>query len=451
MKLTELWLLTLKELPHGSSKRHLFLNNYQLKIFGLTPGQNLTLQVGVTETHVIVAKQRIHSSPTSIYISRAVFDDFPYYQGEPLKPVILSNKKFILGPSVGLAITRYSWKNINKRNAIKKRALLALKKGILFYCFRLNKVDWKNNLVKAYCLNPDNHKWVKKILPVPQVIHDKGAKPGPNTVKGFSNRGKVHNIQWINTTRTFGKWETIQALRSVSKTAEYFPETTLLTLTNLTEFLRKYKYCYIKSNYGRNGRQVFRIEKAGKYYLCKAGGSIVESRKFNELKNIYTFFLKNVGENLILQQGIRLARIANSPFDMRILMQKNVDCDWIISAVNFRIAKPGAIVTNFAAGSRDVLILPGEDLIHPDLSWNTLEHFVLQTVNAMETSFGSLGEIGLDVGLGRDGKLWLIEANSRPSSIAYRKASLETCNQIFGLPLDYASSLVKQFYDNVNT
>jgi glutathione synthase/RimK-type ligase-like ATP-grasp enzyme len=449
MRHVELWLFTLEVLPHGSSKKQLLLNNHQLEMFSLTPGQTLTLQVGVTESVVEVAIQMIHSSPTTLYLSRAAFKDFPYYQGEPLRQVFLSNRKLVLGPTLGLTVSKNSWENIDKSDAIAKIALLALEKGMLFYCFRLNSVDWDNNLVEAYCFNKINYQWVKKTLPVPQVIHDRGSYPGPKTVQGYPNRGKVHNIQWINTTRTFGKWETFQALRFFRETTEYLPETTLLTLSKLTEFLKKYQHCFIKSNYGRSGRQVFRIEKAGKYYLCKTGGSAVKSWKFTNLEKLCTFLHKNLGENLILQQGILLAQIGDSPFDMRMLVQKNASTDWIISALNFRIAKPGAITTNFAAGARDVFIAPGEDLLHAGLSWETLEHFALQTVCAMETFFGSLGEIGLDVGLDRQGKLWLIEANSRPSSIAYRKANSEVCKQIFGLPLDYASSLIRRIYDNL--
>ena len=451
MEQIEVWLFTLEVLPHDLSKKQLYLNNRQLEMFRLTPGQNLTLQVGVTESQVEAAAQTIHSSPTVLYVSREVLNDFPFYQGEPLRLVILSESKLILGPTIGFTVTRKSWKNIDKCNSIKKRALLALNKGILFYCFRLNKVDWEKNTVKAYCLDPYNYQWVKKIIPVPQVIHDRSAKPGPKTVKGYSGRGKVNNIQWINSTRTFGKWETFQALKSSKKTAGYFPKTTLLSLPKLSKFLKKFKYCFVKSNYGRGGRQVFRIEKAGKYYLCKKGGNVIESWKFKKLKNVCTFLHENLGKNLILQQGISLAQINGSPFDMRILLQKNASCDWIISAINFRIAKPGAIVTNFAAGSRDVFIYPGEGLIHESLSWERLEYFTLQTVNAMETFFGSIGEVGLDMGLDREGKLWLFEANSRPSSIAYRKAPSEACSKIFGLPLDYASYLVRSLYNNFET
>ena len=451
MEQIEVWLFTLEVLPHDSSKKQLYLNNCQLEMFRLTPGQNLTLQVGVTESQVEAAAQTIHSSPTVLYVSREVLKDFPFYQGEPLKLVFLSESKLILGPTIGFTVTRKSWKNIDKCNSIKKRALLALNKGILFYCFRLNQVDWENNMITAYCINPGTYQWVKKTLPVPQVIHDRSAKPGPKTVEGYTQRGTVHNIQWINTTRTFGKWETFQALKHFRKTAEYFPETTLLTLSRLKYFLNKYEFCFIKSNYGRGGHQVFRVEKKGKYYLCNKGGSIIQSWKFSRLKKVCKFLRKTLGEKLILQQGISLAHIGDSPFDMRILVQKNASNNWIVSALNFRIAKPGAIVTNFAAGSRDVFLFPGEDLIHPELSWDMLQHFSLQTVNAMEAFFGSIGEVGLDVGLDRKGKLWLLEANSRPSSVAYRKAPSEACSQIFGLPLDYASYLVRSLYNNLET
>lgn len=451
MKQFEPLLFTLKVLPHGPGKKLLFLNNYQLEMFNLAPGQFLTLQVGITESLVEVetAPRMISPSPFVLYISRTVFNDFPYYQGEPLKPVILSDRKLVLGPAVGFTVSRSSWKNMDKCDAIKKRALLALKKGILFYCFRLSRVDWNNNLVEAYCLNPGSGQWVKKTLPVPQVIYDRGVKPGPKTVKGFSKRGIVQNIQWINSTRTFGKWETFLALKSFRETAGYFPETALLTLSKLAEFLKKYDCCFVKSNYGRGGRKVFRIEKREKYYLCKKGGSVIKSWKFTKLEKACSFLRKKLGRNLVLQQGILLARVGDSPFDMRILVQKDTDNNWAISALNFRIARPGAVVTNFAAGSRDVLVTPGENLIHAGLSWDTLQHFCLQTVKSMECYFGSLGEIGLDAALDKDKRLWLLEANSRPSSIAYRNASVKAGSQIFGLPLDYACYLVKQHHKHL--
>ncbi|MFZ7102548.1 MAG: YheC/YheD family protein [Peptococcaceae bacterium] len=439
---------TLEALPQETRKKLLFLNNYQLKMLNLTPRKELTLRIGVTELPVKTALQNIYASPTAMYLSKAALNDLPFYQGEPLRLILRLDQKLILGPALGLTVSQNTWENITKSDSLKKRALLALEKGILFYCFRLKKVDWENNSVEAYCLNPSDYNWVKKIVPVPRIIHDRGSYPGLKTIASFPNKGNVQNIQWINTTRTFGKWETYQALKSLPKTLNYLPETTLFAAPKLAEFLEKYKYVFIKGNYGRSGRQVYRVEKEDNAYLCKTGGSVIKSRKFNDLEKLGSFLHKTLGEYLILQQGILLAHIDDSPFDMRILVQKNINNNWIISALNFRIAKPGAIVTNFAAGARDVFTVPGERLLHPKLSWEIITTFTLQTVQALENFFGNLGEIGLDVALDREGKLWLFEANSRPSSMAYRDAQPEACRQIFGLPLDYACYLARQSSPN---
>jgi hypothetical protein len=441
---------TLKDLNQKSYKKKLFLNDYQQQLFNMTDGSIITLQVGVTKIIVEVATQTIHSSRTTLYFSTEAFSELLFYQGESLRVAYLSGKKLYLGPSLGITLPKnLGRKYINNNAALKKRAVLALEKGMFFYCFHLNRTDWNNNLVKAYRYNSTNNVWEKKMIPVPQVIDDRGSYPGPKTVKSYTSLGKVYPIQWINTTRTFGKWETYQALMFFEETTKYVPETSPLTLLKIEQFLQKYKYVYIKHNYGRNGTKVFRIEKTGNYYLCKKGGSVVKSWCFTMLEHLYSFIVSTLGDNVIIQQGITLATIDDSPFDMRILVQKNTYSEWDISALNFRIAAPGAIVTNFAAGARDVCLSPGEALLHARLSWESLRAFILRTVYAMETYFGNLGEIGLDVGLDKDGNLWLIEANSRPSSIAYREVTTEASNRIFGLPLEHACSLVKQLYNNL--
>lgn len=356
----------------------------------------------------------------------------------------MSQKQFEYTPSYGLIVSNKTWKNIHKSKAIKKRALLAHKKGINFYCFPLDYVNWNNNQVEAYYLDPVNDLWIKKTVPVPLVIHDRGSIPGPDTIKSFSKKGSVRNLLWINTTRTFGKWETYKALSSNKITMNCIPETAFLTFPMMTRFLKKYRYCYIKSNYGRRGRGVFRIERNNNEYLCKTGGNSIKSWHFNNSKKLYAFLVKTLGKMSIIQQGISLAEINSSPFDMRILVQKNINNKWVISGLNFRIARPGAIVTNFAAGASDIFIAPGQKIPYT-ITWYELENFALNIVKSMEKYFGRLGEIGLDVGIDKKGKLWLIEANSRPSSIAYREAPEDACNQIFGLPLDYSYYLLSHY------
>lgn len=436
-------LYTIEVFKQGSKGKILFLNGYQQKMLDIIPGKNLTLQIGVTKVPVETAPLNIHFSPNIIYISSEAFDYFPFYQGESLRLVNYSKGHLFLGPALGLTVSPYTWKNIDKSESLKKRAYLALEKGMLFYCFLLEKVDWEKGCVEAYYYNPQTEKWLKDTVPLPQIIYDRGSYPRPETVDGFSQKGNVKNIIWINSTRTFGKWETFQALISNKKTYLHTPDSALFSLEKLKEFIYKYRHVFVKNNYGRCGRKVYRLEQDGDHFLCQWGGNKAKSKDFTDLEKVVSFLEKKLGKYSIIQQGIPLASIGISPFDMRILVQKNIHSQWILSAVNFRIAAPKAIVTNFSAGARDVFTAPGDDLLHPDLSWGGLEKFSLEIVSALEASFGRLGEIGLDVALDDKGKLWLLEANSRPSSIAYRNAPPTASSQIFGLPLDYAYRLLK--------
>ncbi|KAB3537311.1 YheC/YheD family protein [Alkaliphilus pronyensis] len=416
-------LYKLKAFKGSNQKRKLYLNIFQLELLGLKASSKIIIQVASEKWRVEIIQEPSNQSNNTLLVSKDILKEMPYYQGEALRLVKNTSKGIVLGPSIGLTISNKSWKSIHASESIKKRAKFALEKGILFSCFSLKSVDWSNNRVEAYCLSPLDYKRMKRVIPVPQIIHDRGSLPKAKGPKGYRSRGKVKNIAWINSTLTFGKWETYKALCISNETSIYLPETALFSTCKLGEYLQKYKYCYIKHNIGRRGKRVYRVEKREDCYLCKTGGSEVKIWRFNSLTEISRFLKTAVGDDLILQQGILLAEIEDSPFDMRVLVQKNGNNMWVITGVNYRIAKPGAIITNFAAGARDIFSEVGEALPHEDLNWSILSNMCLAIVNKMESSFGALGEVGLDIALDKKGKLWLIEANSRPSSIAYRNAS----------------------------
>lgn len=289
--------------------------------------------------------------------------------------------------------------------------------------------------------------WEKAVLPVPHVIDDHGTLPGPLAVESHPHKAGAHVLQWLNHTRTLGKLETAKALSYFTETAKMIPDTDRLTKGSLASFLDRYRYCYVKHNFGRCGRKVFRVEKEGNRYVLKSGGSKVSTAKFESLRFLLQHVKKVLGDNVIIQQGIELAKYGKFPFDMRILMQKNARQRWVMTALNMRIGKPGAIVTNFAAGAKDMIFFPGQPLPHPGLDWQELELFSQKVVVALESFFGRLGQVGLDVALDKNNRLWLLEANSRPSSMAYRmlKGDRDSA-RVFGNILDYAESLVQSLF-----
>ena len=421
-----------------AKKRMLYLSNKQQRLFNLTPGEQISLEIGPGEMLVKVAEAP-DILADSLYVSSGVIDAIPFYLGEPLSLVYSSPSRISLGPTVGIGVSKSGWRKIQTKKALRKRALLAHKKGILLYFFQLPSVDWETNTVNAYCLNPAKKKWVQQNIAIPEVIYDRGSDPALNALHG-STQGATGPL-WLNATRTLSKWETHKALR-LGQGAANLPETALLSEASMQYFLEKFPFCYVKSSIGRNGRQVGRVLKDSGNYIWKTGGSETSTKIFPDQEQLYIYLVGLLGKDSIIQQGINLAQFGESPFDMRVLVQKNGVSQWGVTAVNIRIGAPKAIVTNFSAGARDMFFSPGAPL-PKGLCWDEITELSLKIATEMEAYFGRLGEMGLDLGMDQRGKLWLIEVNSRPSSTAYTKAPDHALDLIFGLPLDYAAFLVR--------
>lgn len=446
-------LYTLKPLDCVSKQTQLFLNKKQLELLQLKAGRELNLQVGFDSLTVQVAEQHKDPSLATLYLSDTAFRGLSHYHGEALWLVFHSHTQMRLGPTFAITVSYRLWNHPDKNYALKKRAQLALKKGILLYCFHLRKVDLENNLVEACYLNPQAQKWTREFLPFPQVLYHRSYFP----FAYFSRQGNTNNIyhkvwanpkiQKINNAYRFDKWTVYQALARFQHTNSFHPESALFSSQALALFLTKYPFCYVKHIRSIGGKKVCRLERAGAFYTCKMGGSIIKRWKFSKISRLFRFLRKKFGKRLIIQGGITLARLNGKPFDIRVLVQKDVNARWVISALSFRVAAPEAVVTNVAAGAQKITLAPDDDLLGCGIALDSLQHMAFKTLDALEAFYGSLGEVGLDMALDNDGKLWLLEANLQPSSSGYQKtATLGLCNQIFGLPLDYAKYLARNMF-----
>ncbi|NLM45980.1 MAG: YheC/YheD family protein [Firmicutes bacterium] len=225
------------------------------------------------------------------------------------------------------------------------------------------------------------------------------------------------------------------------------PETAELTSEALAFFLDKYPFCYLKSNYGSYGAEVVRVEKTKAGYVCRAGGCRIKEWSFDDLASLYAFAGSYLGANAIVQQGIKLATINGRIFDLRILVLKDHSGCWQVPAISFRIARPGAVVTNVMSGADEILVGPQDPLPYQGVSWASLVAFAGNVALALEACFGLHGEIGLDVGIDKQGRLWVIEANSKPNTAGYEQlAPAEVSSLVYSLPLEYAKFLAQRMY-----
>ncbi|AKL95358.1 endospore coat-associated protein YheD [Clostridium aceticum] len=445
----------LKRFDDECFERVLFLNPQQMKVFMFKSGQKIVLQVGVSSAEVEVREQEMDTDSSIMYVSNTAFDELPCYYGEGVSLIMVSDCHLVLQPTVGMTISADSRDYLEETYEFEKTSLLALEKGIFLYYFTLDKIDWDRKLVLAHYLNPISKSWVKEYLPFPQVLYDMATFPFDiekrlEAKEANKRMRKNYDLQVINAVRSLGKWETCNAITFFEEIKHFIPETTLLSPLALKSFLDNYDFIFAKSNYGSFGEEVIRIEEKEGNYLCRTGGSRVKEWEFYNITTLYEFLVKELDSKAILQKGIVLAKIGDRIFDMRILCQKDNRGKWKITALDFRIAPIGGVVTNYSAGAEEILVVPGENLLHPSLSWQSITDFTNKVLLALEATFGSMGEIGLDVGLDMQGNLWLIEANSKPNTIGYRELTTEdVCSEVYGLPLDYAEFLVKRMYNNI--
>ncbi len=119
-----------------------------------------------------------------------------------------------------------------------------------------------------------------------------------------------------------------------------------------------------------------------------------------------------------MQPDLHLASLRGSPFDIRILMQKDGTGAWRRTKIYARVAAKGRLTSNLSRGGTGYYV--GSLLAYPfGRARRRLRARSIwrrkTIVHALDEVFETpLGELGLDLGIDRKGRIWLIEVNAKP-------------------------------------
>ncbi|HEU4963725.1 MAG TPA: YheC/YheD family protein, partial [Bacilli bacterium] len=127
----------------------------------------------------------------------------------------------------------------------------------------------------------------------------------------------------------------------------------------------------------------------------------------------------------LIQQGIDLLPYQDAVVDLRTIAQRNKKGRWEVTGMFAKQAPPGLAVTNVKAGGRAMHVNEyfrgvGLDDEQQFQVKRELERLSLQIVEVFGRHYGNR-LYGLDIGLDRNGKLWLIEINTRPSVLILKQ------------------------------
>ncbi|OEF98904.1 hypothetical protein BHF71_02970 [Vulcanibacillus modesticaldus] len=211
--------------------------------------------------------------------------------------------------------------------------------------------------------------------------------------------------------------------------------------------LQRYRKVYLKARISSQGKKVVKIEQLKKkifrysYFDKKLFSHETDSLEYL-INDLQTLFKKNP---LIIQRAINLIKVRDKISDLRATVQRNGKGELEIVSIAFRLSDKYSPITSTRAKSTvysfndfmkeyNYLIKKNKDTFKKEI-----EHFLKRLYTAIEQEYGFFGEIGIDFGVDRKGKLWFIEPNAKPAKdTLHLSQDKETIRKAFLLPLEYA-------------
>ncbi len=227
---------------------------------------------------------------------------------------------------------------------------------------------------------------------------------------------------FLSIRRVFSKWKKTRTLQS-SSLKRFVPETAVFNYDHLKEMIARHKMVYVKPDKGTHGNGVMRAEQRSDTSFELRGG--VSTQTFNSLDNLHAAIKSRIGNRTYLvQQGIRMMTHRGRKFDLRVLVQKNLDNKWETMSILGRKAAARKIVTNVSNGGKMETLAK---LLHSRLNnaairrlGRELEQLGISTGQQLGRSYKGLKELGLDIALDKSMHPWILEVNTKPAIYVYR-------------------------------
>ena len=329
------------------------------------------------------------------------------------------------GPLVGIftsGFTPFQMMPAGARSASFARLLSVQSSvGAVPFLFGEQHIDWEQGVIHGFF---HHHKgWVKKAVPFPNVIYDRlpnrQAEREPAAKKVKETLEKDYLIPWYNP-GFFNKLAVYEKLCSDARAEPHLPETLpFLSFSDMERMLEEYGHIYLKHPDGSRGNGIRQIllDAKNRDYYCRYFDGKTKLLKFSSLesllKHVYTG--KQL-ESAVVQQGIHLIRKDKKPVDFRLHAHKDENGKWVVAAIAAKAAGSGSPTTHEGNGGKVYTMeeMFSDEDERREIS-RKLEQTAIELASAIEDNIGGIiGEIGFDLGLDKQGKVWMFEANSKP-------------------------------------
>ncbi len=288
-------------------------------------------------------------------------------------------------------------------------AAVAKMEGVELFYFSPGKVNFETKTIRGYVYR--NGSWKKKNFDFPKVVINMVAPITDKQSKIYYELRKCV----IFTESSIGGKDSIHDILKDTKFKAYLPQTKVASnVTTVMKFLGKHKKIALKPMRGCKGVGVIFIEKnAGDYTVYDM------ELQYNQVD--LKCYLKRLDlSKHVMQEFIVSETKDGLPVDYRIHTQKNGEGKHVLTTIYPRIACIKNKVTNYSQGGYTIDI---DTFLNHQFNSRDKELKHMMEVIAIELSRTidkyydfSLNELGIDIGLTKDNKVYIYEVNWRPGA-----------------------------------
>lgn len=462
----------------GDQPNRIYLTKPLLKKLGLPPGLPLTLKIGQMCWQAVIGQVHSNSKTNELllFVSPDLYTRCQITVGSAITLKFNYIESILsLGPLIGLFTVRNTL--AEPAFGSQESSLLALANSSeclsgLVFVFCPEDINWDMSLITGYVpcsehlpeqLDEDGHApwapsvWKPVVVPLPDVVYDRlpsrTIEAKPEVMEAKSRLMALPGCSYFNP-MFLDKWETHRVLSKIGEVAAYLPPTKLVeTPEDIKGFVSQYKSVFLKPSSGSLGRRIIKLSlgEQGRFnymYRSRDKQTIAGSTAdFHVLINL----LKPVmgKRSYVVQKDLALARYENCPFDIRVLAQKDMQGSWRRTKIYVRKAAPDSFLSNLSDGARPKAITEvlkqvfAADFLAPYGLGEDIRQAVREIPPALEKGTGRMwGELGIDLGIDKHGKIWLIEINSKPfRALVSESGSFKIIKRSLMRPLEFSKFL----------